>query len=381
MSRHHDVFAGNVGTRGLRRRQPTSLQSLLCALTVLLSATALAYAQPPQQNLGADVYTSAGEITTTAAVAGDAFVAGGRIVLTGPVDGDALVAGGSIHIGSAVGQDVYAAGGEVRIADTVGGNARIAAGRIILEPNAAIEGNLTVFGGNVTLDGSVGGYVLVSAGRTEVNGHIAGDLRVVGGALAIGPEAVVQGRLDYRGPQPATIAPGARIQGGVAQPEPARTSGFGVGLLLIWLIGLILVSAALLAMAPRASRAVSQALRGRLLVAPLLGLALFVGLPLVAGLLMITMVGLPIGVLFLSAWFTLSLLGFFATAITLGDAAAERSGPARKSRRIAAAAIAVLVLYGVGQIPYVGWLVWALAILAGMGGIVLTIRDRLRPAR
>lgn len=380
MSEHRDASSHNANLR-MPHRSRSWLRNVICLLAVVLGGAAFAAEQAPQQRLGDDFYTSAGEVAAPANVAGDAFAAGGRLALTGTVGGDAVVAGGSVNIEASVGQDLYAAGGEVRVANTVGGNARIAGGRVIVAPDAAIEGSATIAGGNVTLDGSVGGYVLISAGRTEINGRIDGDLRVAGGALSLGPEAVVRGRLDYRGAEPANLAPGAQVQGGIEQSTMDRNFGAAIGMLVVWLIGLILVAAALLAFAPRATRAVAQGLRMRPVASPLLGLALFVGMPIVGGLLMITMVGIPLGMLTISAWFTLSLLGYFATAIALGDAVSERRGPANRAKRIGAAAIAVLALFALGQIPYVGWMVWVLAILFGMGAVALAIWDGLRLRR
>lgn len=330
-------------------------------------------AEPAPQRFGNDVYLHGSEVAMRTAVPGDAVIAGGRVDVTGDVGGDALVFGGAVNIESSVGQDLYAAGGEVRVAGPVGESARLAGGRVIIASDADIAGGVTVAGGQVTLDGRVRRYALIGAGRIEVNGQIDGDLRVVGGELSLGPNAVIQGRLDYRGAEPPRIAPGARVQGGVAETAADTDDSLWSGASVAWLVGSIVAGVVLLALAPRVSRRVTQALRARPVISPLLGVALFVGLPLVAVLLMITVVGIPLGLLAIVVLMALILLGYLATAAALGDALVERRGPAKTWQRLLATALALLVLFVLGQLPYVGWAVWLLALLFGSGAIALAV--------
>src|SRR5690606_26210880 len=125
--------------------------------------------------------------------------------------------------------------------------------------------------GRVVLDGRVRGYALISAGRTEINGRVDGDVRVVSGELVLGPEAVVQGRLDYHAGAPLRQAPGAQVLGGIHGDQGTDTDAgsLPVMLLLAWIAGWVLAGAALLALAPQASRRVTQALRTRPALAPL----------------------------------------------------------------------------------------------------------------
>jgi len=338
----------------------------------LMAGETSSTSEPLSQHFGNDTYVAGGQVTMRTAVPGDAVVVGGRVAVTGPVGGDALLAGGAVSIESSVGDDLYAAGGEVRVAAPVGDNARLAGGRVIVTADADIAGGATMAGGRVTLDGHVRRYVLISAGRAEVNGRVDGDLRVVGGELSLGPTAVVQGRLDYRGTRLLRIAPGAQVQGGIAEAVGVRGS-LPRGASVLWVIGWIATAAVLLAIAPGAWRRVTQALRARPLAAPLLGAALLVGLPLATLLLLISVVGIPLGLLVIATSLVLILLGCLATAVALGDLLAERTGPARTWRRVLATAVVLLVLFALGRLPYVGWMVWLAALLFGTGAIALAM--------
>lgn len=351
-------------------RKQTWLPISTGVLAALMIGAASVASEPAPQRFGNDVYLSGSQVTMQTEVAGDAVLAGGRVAVTGRIGGDALLAGGEVSIESSVGEDLYAAGGEVRVAGAVGDSARLAGGRVIVAPDADIAGGVTMAGGHVTLDGHVRRYALISAGRTDVNGRVDGDLRVVGGELSLGPNAIVQGRLDYHGTEPPRIAPGARVEGGIAEAAKTR-SGLPRGALIVWLVGSIIASTVLLVLAPRASRRVTQALHERPVTSPLLGVALLGGLLLTAVLLIITVVGIPLGVLAIAALIALIPLGYLVTAAALGDALVERTGSAKTWQRLLATALALVVLFALGQLPRVGWVVWPLALLFGTGAIAL----------
>src|SRR5690606_1077967 len=270
---------------------------------------------------------------------------------------------------------LYAAGGEVRVDAPVGANTRLAGGRVIMDREADIAGALTAAGANVRLDGQVRGYALVTAAQVQINGRVAGDLRVIGGELVLGPDAVVEGRLDYRGTSTPRVADGARVQGGIAEPQAAEPSGGG-GYSIAWIIGAIVAAAIVLAVTPTGARRATQALRARPIAAVLLGLALLVGMPIAALLLALTVIGIPIGALVFAALLSLVALGYLAAAAALGDAIVERGGTASTRKRILATALALVALALAAQVPYVGWVVWLLALLAGIGAIVLAAFGR-----
>ncbi len=379
MNRMHGGAGRSAGARGLR----AVLVMLLATVAAAMAASAWAASGPAAERFGDDVYISGGRVTLQQPVPGDAAAAGGRVTLSADVGGDALLAGGELRIGSRVAQDLYAAGGDVEVTGTVGQNARLAGGRVTIAPDAHVAGGVTVFAGELTIDGHVGGYVLVSAGRTQVNGRIDGELRVVGGELALGPQAVVTGRLVHHGATPARIAPGAQVDGGVDDSTASQAQqGSGAGLVMagVWLLGWIVAAAVLLALAPQASRHVAQTLRARKLLSPLIGVALMLGLPTLALMLLITVVGIPLSLLTGLLLLALMLLGALATAMALGDAVVERRGPARTGARILATALALLLLFALGWLPYVGWLVWLLAVLCGAGAIALAAFGARRPA-
>jgi hypothetical protein len=128
-----------------------------------------------------------------------------------------------------------------------------------------------------------------------------------------------------------------------------------VGLVLVWLVG-------------RGAAGILEA--GRTQVGPAIGwgLLVFFGLPILAVMALVTLVGIPLGLGLLAALGLLYALGYGASAWVLGRSLL---------RPPTAWAVAFLVGWGilrvVALVPILGGLVWFAAVVFGLGVLVVAI--------
>jgi cytoskeletal protein CcmA (bactofilin family) len=338
--------------------------------------------------MGTDRFLAGGTITRTQPVGGDLIAAGGTIEMDAPVAGDALVAGGNVRVGGNVAQNLYAAGGRLTIDGNVGRNARVAGGKVQVGPGASISGNLTIAGGNIAVHGAVKGYVQAAGGEVVLDGPIDGDVVVNGGRIRLGPHAKIAGTLTYRSGEalvsdPAAVVNGridrlsSAASGGVAGTAVASRFGFNGG--WVWSAGLLLLAALFAAAVPPASMRVSSELRTRPWMALLFGFIALVCIPAAVLILMVTVIGIPLAMVVLLAYVILIVLGYVACAVGFADAAVARYRPAdaqRSSTRVLAAVVAMLALTLVARIPFLGTLVAFLAMLAGIGALLMSLGSR-----
>jgi cytoskeletal protein CcmA (bactofilin family) len=307
-------------------------------------------------------------------VAGDLIATGGNVVVDGDISGDAMVAGGEVRISGAVDQDIYVGAG-ILLEGIVGENARIGGGNIEIAPDGEIKGNASIGGGEILMNGVVDGYLQASGGRVVINGAVGGDLESTSGSLELGPNALVTGNLKYTSSEELKRDPRARVLGSIERTTPAGTPGWlGTGIFLIWTAGLMLLAAVLVATWPGFYSRVDATLKTRFGVSLLLGLAGLIAIPIAAVILFITLVGIPIAVLTVVLFLALILVGYITANVALGDWALGKFKPDRASLiswRSGAAALSVLVIGIVGQIPVLGGLVMLGVLLAGIGGLAL----------
>jgi hypothetical protein len=229
--------------------------------------------------------------------------------------------------------------------------------------------------------------VVVIDGEAVLTGPraVVQDVVAVTGSVRLGPGARV-GRLGYLATD-VTIDPGAHLA------EPGRNLALylgwlpgTMGLLLVaaWLgAGLAILVAGVLA----TGLAASQARRaGRLMTrAPLevviAGLAALVVPPVVAGIAMTTVVGIPLGLGILAAWGLAAVAGYIVAGIRLGEALVP--GQSRAARPYVAALVGLALLVAAGIVPPVTlvavWLGLGAVTLAGWRVLTGRADPRLRP--
>jgi hypothetical protein len=77
--------------------------------------------------------------------------------------------------------------------DTVHEDLVIWGGSLIVEDEATVDGDVSVFGGTAVLDGHVEGDVVIFGGTASLSGTVDGDLVLFGGTLTAGTSADVDG--------------------------------------------------------------------------------------------------------------------------------------------------------------------------------------------
>jgi hypothetical protein len=182
--------------------------------------------------------------------------------------------------------------------------------------------------------------------------------------------------MTYKSPAEAAIADGATVTGPVAytriEPREAKQarSLFGFSTILFTL-HMTVVGLLLLVIAPRLAPSVVTTMRAMPGKSLLIGLALLVVTPFAALLLVISLIGIPIGIT-VGALYVLALpLAVLATAFFLGDVEARWFKMPVVTRRQQSMVLlaGVLTLAVLRSVPAIGPLVVFASVLFGLGAM------------
>jgi len=318
-------------------------------------------------------------------VNGDLYAAGGEVRVTGVVNGDAIVAGGRVVLSGTVAQDARVAGGHVTISGRIGRNATIGAGELELTDQAQVQDNLVAGGGYVELAGRVGHDARIGAWRLVVAGDIARDLVVAAESVRVTSKASVGGRLRYWSEAAPSIDEQAKIHGPITRRplpegwslERARQGLIGMRLLAAFVsfFSTLILGLLLLRWFPRFAGQVTAAIRER--PGPSLGwgLAASIITPIVAASFVITLLVLPAGVMLFALYgVTLYLARIFAVT-RAGQFLLRR--PAGSPASAQPFVVGLVVYSLLALIPLIGGLVTVIAVMTGMGGLLIAGRERL----
>lgn len=242
--------------------------------------------------------------------------------------------------------------------------------------------DVVVIDGAVSVAGAVRGDLVVINGTTRISGTVDGDVVGVAKRVVLEPGARVGGDVVYGDERPV-VSRGATVGGDVRRVDFGEVTdplGF-VGWIAVWLavtVSTLVLGLVLLWLAPRALEAAWGSARTRL--GPVIGwgLALFFGIPILAVIALITLVGIPLGIGLLLALLPLYALGYATSAWLLGRRILARQG------RIIAFLAGLAILRVLALIPVLGGIVWFAATVLGLGALVVALWrariDRTRPS-
>lgn len=307
-----------------------------------------------------DLYIAGGTVTINAKIHEDLVVAGGRVTVLGDVLGDLRVIGGQVAIYGNVGDDVVAIGGQVDIGkgSVVGGSVLSGAG--ILTVDGEIEEDIRGGMGMLLLNGVVGKDVIVTIEDTinvSENAKILGDLKYSALLEANIPDDVVSGEILFNKFEEESVLENI-------------TYAFFIWKILSFLSALILAGILVL-LAPKALIKATKITNDNILKTFGVGLLTMIVAIIGAIVLMVTVVGVPVGlIIFAMLLMAIYFAKVFVAAWLTGYVFNYKKKISRW-KLFGGVALAMLAYYIVGVIPYVGWVVNLILFLIGIGAMVL----------
>lgn len=325
-----------------------------------------------------DLMVAGAMLSGTPEVKGDTFLVGSYLDIKGKYGDDLNAAGSQVDIACEVGDDLRAAGGNVTVESRVGGNTFLAGGQLESKDYSVFNGDVFMAGGMVVIGGEIKGNLRASGGKVVLNGIVSGDATIEAEDFTMGEGAKVLGKLNYQSKEELSGIE-ERVKGGavfkkweeVKMPvaEVGRVAWIGqvtgwlIGVLMMFVVGLVLVL-----VSKDVLDRVSENYTKKMGWSLLLGLLMWIVLPVVAILIMFTVVGIPLGIMTLFVYGLVWYVAKVVAGLAVGSLILSR-----KDKKIAglllSLALGLLVTELISVIPFVGWLFDFILMLAGMGAI------------
>lgn len=368
------------------------------AWTALLLIGMLAFVALPGWILAAETRSGSDvTIASTETITEDLYLAGGTVDFQGRAERDVSIATGQATIGGTIGGSLNLASGRAEITGPISGSLRILSGTVTLSGN--VGGDVVMFGGQLTVTSSarINGNIVMSGGQLDMRGQVTGDIGgavgsstiggTVGGSvdlntgnLDITNTARITGPVTVTGKQDANVASGAQVTGGVTHNTVSPWGGtespiqaISGGLLrTLWMLvtgGLIVL------VAPRLAQWLGR--NGQRVIPALpLGLLAAIALPIIAIVLMATVIGFPAGMIVLfmfgiALYITQAVAGMAIGRFILPSSWNDSS----RGYLLLAMTLGVIIiaLFRFLPLPWVWAVVSTIVTLWGLGAIVMLL--------
>jgi hypothetical protein len=255
-----------------------------------------------------------------------------------------------------------------------------AAGEILrVGPGAEVRGSFTGAGREAILAAPIARDLLIAAATHRIESRVGGSALLMGDELTIGEGAITEGKIEFYGGSEPSVAPGAKLAFPIAferleEDHEGHQFSWITRFLFFWAAAFVL-GAAFVLLAPVAAEALTAVhlpqhaksfLVGLLAVGAVFALALG---------LMITLVGLPLGLVMIFFWCLGLYLAQVYAGLYIGRELLGR--PLDRSQLLVRLAVGLLAIHAAKNIPYLCPVVTVAVALWGFGALVLFFLDRI----
>lgn len=344
---------------------------------------------PADEAIDDSLLAAAETILVKGKVSGDLIAAGRRVEIDGSVAGNLITFAEIITIRGTVGGTVITAGSQVElVGGRIEGDMWAAARNLRMDAKSNIAHNLLATAESVALAGSVANELHSFAETLELNGELGGNLHASGRQVRLLESSVIKGNAILRVPAEDALQRSATAQllGGLEMDEKRfnkHDRGHrGGGKFYLWqmarLISALLVGLALFWYMPALKH---LSLPGGLdgLKTTGFGLAIVIAVPILAVLLIITLVGIPLASIVLLLWLLLLYCAKIIIGAYLGRSVLVRTNARDNDLLVLLVGLALVII--ATNIPLIGGTLNLLMTIAGTGLIMQQLMHQYAKAR
>jgi len=320
------------------------------------------------------------------------------IYLDGQIDGDVFLFANEVTVNATISGDLIVFAGQADIQGSIRDDLRVVAGQLNL--NAAIGDDVSLAAGQIDIseDTKINNSFIAAAGRVRFDGQAAKDVTIFAGSVDIFPHTTIAGNLNLELGQPPVISSQAQISGQINQtlkPELAQNTRLKkfithlqptfktiTGLILLEKLASltieVLIGWLLIVLLPQLAKKLVSIGLNQSGAAIGWGLLFLTVIPLLACLFIITLIGIPLGVVTILIYLISLYLAKLLAGLSLGSRLLK---DVKFQKPYLSLALGLAIMVILQLIPVFGWLAYFILILFGLGLLVLqekTLLTRLK---
>ncbi|MFH1534333.1 MAG: hypothetical protein ABID64_05375 [Nitrospirota bacterium] len=329
------------------------------------------------QNILDDTYVVAGNANIESEIFGDLYIIGGAVTVNGNVHEDLVVIGGRVVVTGDVTGDLRVAGGQVAVYGNVGDDIIVAGGQVDLGKSSVVGGSLITGAGILTVDGEVKEDIRGGMGMLLLNGKVGRDVIVtIEDTMSVSDSAMIGGDLKYSALLESTVP--ENVVGGETSFNKFEKGTILEDLTYIFFIskifsfiGALILTLFLVLLIPKALIRSAKITKDNILKTFGVGLLTMIIAFITALILLITVVGVSTGLVILAILMVFMYFAKIFVAVWLASYVFNFKKKVSHVKLFGMVALALVVYYLIGIIPFVGWALNLILFMVGIGAIVL----------
>lgn len=314
-------------------------------------------------------------------IVGDFIVLGKEAINNGLVEGDILSLTSQLATSGIVKGDIRGFASQASIAGEVNRNASVFANLLIFEEGSVIDGSIHALANTMKLLGFVGGDIRGAANSLEIEGTIKGNVYIYAKTIEFNNGARIEGDLIYYSEKNLNI-PQEYVGGVIEHRYPSATSlpyqfnslsqriiRYRMLIKILFLLAYLMMGSVLIAVFKKAFLRAAAIIEEKFINSIGIGIGTLIAVPIVAILLIVTIIGIPIGIMLIALYVTLIYLSRIPVGIWLGQKIYKDS-----PHPIVSFIIGSVLLNAAALIPLFGWLISSISVVIGIGITLIMLK-------
>jgi hypothetical protein len=367
------------------------LIGLMAALILVFAVVAPAFALDkrqggriyiaPNETITDDLLLTGDTIAIDGIVDGDVYAFGSYIEVRGTIKGNLITAGNTVHLLGNVTGSVFAAANDVSMEGRIDGGLVTAGSITRLTGIGSVGRSWITAADQVILGGKVERGLLIGASRANIAGQVGKELEAYVGSLTVSNTANVADTVTYYSGEKASIDPAAHT-GAVMFHRYDTTNWQGVNRwfhttwIALKFIGFMLAGLLILALFPALRRRFPELVAEKPWQLPVAGLVTLVLFPIAVVILLMTVIGIPVGLMGMVFFPGLIYFSQILVSWTLGKLLEERASFMNGWSWPLIFLVGAVLTTLLAQIPGMGWFFGLAWLLYGLGGLYYLIARR-----
>ncbi|MFH1030277.1 MAG: polymer-forming cytoskeletal protein [bacterium] len=350
------------------------ITKILLIFVILLLFPIAIYAQ--SEKISGNFFKVDNTIKITQEIDGDVIVLAENLIIDAKVHGDVLALAENIEINAEIEGDARVAAKNVIINSKIYKNVNIFASNTEILKGAILEKDLIISSGKIKTLGTVNGDIKGIFLNAEIGGIINGNMEIEiedEGKLILYPETLINGNLNYTSKNGARIEPSAKINGEVTHKEQKKTHKVNYFGKIISLFSMIALGMVFLFIDKKDIMNITHEIITHPNKSLLWGILYFFAIPLLSIILIFTIIGMPLALIFIAIYAILLYTSQVIIATAIGNAITKN-----RYGQMTSIIFGITIFIIFTGLPWIGSGLKLLAIFIGMGAIVNMKRNSLR---
>jgi cytoskeletal protein CcmA (bactofilin family) len=305
----------------------------------------------------------------------------GLLIIATPATSSALVlrSDNEAYVSEKIDDDLIIGGDDIKFDGEIRGDIIAAGMDIVID--GYVDGNVNAAGYNVKAGGTVLRSVRLAGYKVTADGKVLGNILLAGNIARISSTCEVQRSVSYTSPNKAEIADGAQIEGDLKWKREAKSGGESSSFVsflktVVLLLGAYVAGLVILWYCRPSFCNVRDIVKGETARSLGQGFVIVCVTPILIIFVLITIIGIPLGLLALLLYVCLFYVSKVFVAVEIGDWILSRLSGSESRSQALALLIGLILLTIAFEIPYLGWVFYFGSVWIGFGAIMIAFNRR-----